>query len=165
MIFRSLALSLLALAFGLAAFAQTEAIAPEQFVAQAASSNMFEIESSQLALDRAPDGHIAAFAQQMIEDHSMAADRLATAAEADGITAPAEMTEAHQAKLDALAASEGAAFEAAYITAQAAAHQEAIALFTAFAATDQDSALHTFATETLPVLQQHERGVSELAAH
>lgn len=50
MALRSLSLSALAAGFALTAFAQTATIDPAQFVAQAASSNLFEIQSSQMAL-------------------------------------------------------------------------------------------------------------------
>ena len=43
------------------------------FVAQAAFGNMFEIESSKLALERSKAGPVKAFAQRMVDDHSAAA--------------------------------------------------------------------------------------------
>lgn len=125
---------------------------------------MFEIESSRVALQKVPQGPVADFAQQMIDDHTAAGEKMMAAAQQDGVTPPAAMTEAHQSKLDQLAALDAQAFESAYITAQAAAHQEAVALFTAYSTEGQDGALRTFAAETLPTLQEHEREISELAA-
>ncbi|PSJ56227.1 DUF4142 domain-containing protein [Pseudaminobacter soli (ex Li et al. 2025)] len=48
----------------------------QDFVTDAATSDMFEIESSELALERS-DAATKAFAQQMIKDHAWAASSLA----------------------------------------------------------------------------------------
>lgn len=164
MFIRSLAVSAVAVVVSMSAFAQSDVIASSQFVALATSSGQFMVEASRLALERSQKGPLAEFAQHMIEDHTKAAEHLAAAASAEGMTPPAEMTEAHRAKLEALDATDRRVFEAAYVTAQAAAHQEAVALFTAFVATGQVNALTAFAQETLLVLREHERGISELAA-
>jgi hypothetical protein len=43
------------------------------FVAQVAFGNMFEVESSKLALERSKGAPVTAFAQRMVDDHSAAA--------------------------------------------------------------------------------------------
>jgi putative membrane protein len=140
------------LAFGQAAADMTD---PQVFAERAASSNMFEIESSQLALERATKRPVQEFAQHMIEDHTLAGDKMKAAAEADGVTPPAAMAEKEQAQLAELEAAEGEAFDEAYVAAQVAAHDEAVALFETFSE-QGDGALRDFAAETLPTLQQHQ---------
>lgn len=145
---------------------------PQTFAEQAASSNAFEVESSNLALQSVTVGETAEsnqplidFARGIINDHEAAGERLQLAARQDGITIPAQIDAQHTEKLDALkTASTGEAFPAAYLEAQIAAHQDAVALFTAFSTQGPQGALKTFATETLPVLQQHQRHAQELAA-
>jgi putative membrane protein len=136
---------------------------PQAFAEMAGSSNMFEIESSQLALERAGDEEVRAFAEKMVQDHTMAGEEMKAAAEADGVTPPTEMLEKEQTQLDQLQASEGAAFDEAYLAAQATAHEEAVALFEAFSTQGEEGALRDFAAETLPTLQEHKAQVDELA--
>ena len=147
------------LAFAQAAPSVTE---PKAFAEIAASSNMFEIESSQLALERASEENVRAFAEHMIEDHTAAGEKMEAAAEKDGLTPPATMAEKEQAQFDQLQSAEGEAFNQAYLAAQVAAHDEAVALFETFSTESEESALREFAAETLPTLQEHQTAVHEL---
>jgi putative membrane protein len=143
-----------------AAMAVTE---PQAFAEAAASSNMFEIESSKLALERATADDVRAFAQQMIDDHTAAGEKMKAAAESDGLTPPTAMKEKEQADLAQIQSAEGDAFDQAYVTAQVAAHDQAVALFESFSNQGSDSALREFAAATLPTLQEHQSAVRELA--
>ena len=73
------------------------------------------------------------------------------------------MAEKEQAQLEQLQSAEGEAFDQAYLTAQVAAHDEAVALFETFSTEGEESALRAFAAETLPTLQEHQAAVHELA--
>lgn len=149
--------------------AQSEMAAPvvdaQQFADTAASSNMFEIESSRLALERSQNDEITAFAELMIADHTAAGEEMAAAAEEDGVTPVAEMMEKHQTVLDDLAAAEDVQFDEAYIDAQAAAHDEAVALFEGYSTDGEEGALKAFAGETLPILVQHHAHITGLATN
>jgi putative membrane protein len=136
---------------------------PAAFAAVAGSSNMFEIESSEIALDKATNDAVRQFAQQMVDDHTAAGEKMKAAAEADGVTPPAGLAEKEQAELEKLQAAEGADFDAAYVLAQVAAHDEAVALFQSFSENGQESALRGFAAETLPTLEEHRSMVDDLA--
>lgn len=107
---------------------------------------------------------VKAFAEQMVTDHTKAAQDLTPAAEQEGLTPPAELDAKHQEMLDGVAAAEGEAFDAAYVKAQVSAHDEAVALFEGYSTGGPDGALKDFATATLPVLQQHQQHIKELAA-
>lgn len=128
---------------------------PQEFADMAGSSNMFEIQSSELAVEMSQNQEVIAFAEQMIADHGMAAEAMMAAAETDGVTPPTAMNEHHQMMYDDLAAADEAAFDQAYIDAQVMVHQEAVALFQGFSAEGEDSALKDFAAETLPTLEMH----------
>ena len=136
---------------------------PQQFADMAASSNMLEIETSRLALEKSSSDEVKAFAQHMIDDHGKAGEDMKAAAQSDGITPAEALQPAHQAKLDELSGLEGEAFDQAYITAQVAAHDEAVALFQGFSANGEDSALKAFAANTLPTLQQHREEIGAIA--
>ena len=133
------------------------------FATIAASSNDLEILASQLALDTLHDGKTRAFAQQMIADHTAAAEKMTAAAKADGVDVAFSMLDQHQAMYQTLKSADPAAFEETFIAMQRDAHDEAVALFQAYAAGGQDGALRDFATATLPVLQHHEAEAQSLA--
>ena len=53
-----------------AATAQASTISARDFVHKASIANQFEIESSQLALDKAQSSEVKSFAQRMVDDHT-----------------------------------------------------------------------------------------------
>ncbi len=128
----------------------------EEFAAMASSGNMFEIQSSELAVNQAEAQEVKDFAQHMIEDHTAAGERFMQVLEEAGVAAPPmELAEHHQMMLDQLTPLQGAEFDTQYVTAQVAAHEEAVALYTAYSQNGDNEALQAFATETLPTLQEH----------
>lgn len=150
-----------ALCVTLPAFAMAQEVSPEDFVGKAARSNLFEIQSSEQALDHAQGSEVREFAETMIADHTKAGDALKQAA--GSIEVPTEMSAEQAAKVETLKGMRGGDFDATYIDMQTAAHAEAVALFTAFAASAADGLLKQFAVETLPTLQQHQNAVKQLA--
>ena len=150
-------------ASGAATTAPMQITDPQQFADMAGSSNMFEIESSRVALEKASSEEVKSFAQHMIDDHGKAGEDMKAAAQDDGITPAPGLQPAHQAKLDELSALEGEAFDTAYIAAQVAAHDEAVALFEGFSTQGEDSALKAFAANTLPTLHQHREEIGAMA--
>ena len=83
-----------------------EPVPLQEFADKAASSNLFEIQSSELAVERSSDGEIVEFAQQMIVDHTAAGDEMMAAAQQDGITPTTTLAPDHQTILDRLEAAE-----------------------------------------------------------
>ncbi|ESX21240.1 DUF4142 domain-containing protein [Mesorhizobium sp. M1148] len=70
---------LAAIAIGLispGAMAQTATTSPQEFVKAAASSDMFEIQSSELALRKSKTSRVKEFARMMIKDHTTSSKRL-----------------------------------------------------------------------------------------
>lgn len=141
-----------------------------EFRRLALASDAFEIEASRLALQRSRNPAVRRFAQAMMRDHA------ASAAAMGGVTAPAPagplgalvagpaaapataapgLDARHAAMLKQLASLKGRAFDRAYARMQLAAHQEAVALYTAFAQGGPDPSLRGIAAETLPTLQHH----------
>ena len=80
----------------------------EDFVLEAASGDMFEIESSKLAAERA-QGNVKAFADQMLADHQKTSDELKQMVTSGKVqaTLPTSMTEEHQETLEETAGSSG----------------------------------------------------------
>lgn len=143
-----------------------QALSAEEFVAMAGSSNRLEIESSQLALDRGVTGDVAEFAQQMVADHTKAGETMKEAVSEAGMTPPAgqpDYVEKHAQMLEQLSGAEGDAFTQAYVDMQKMAHEEAVALFSAYAENGEQPALKQFAADTLPTLESHLEHVNMMA--
>jgi putative membrane protein len=90
----------------------------------------------------------------MIRDHTAATRRMATVVRRSGVAMPPPaLIPRHQQMLASLTAAPD--FDAAYMGAQIAAHQESVALFTAYSNGGDNPRLVEFASSTLPALQMH----------
>ncbi len=129
----------------------------QDFVTIAAQSDMLEIESSKLALQKSDSAKTKTFAQKMIDDHT------ATSTELKGLVSsgkvqvkvPSALDKAHQAKLDKLAKLQGKDFTKQYDDMQVSAHKDAVSLFDRYAKDGDNADLKAFAGKTLPHLQEH----------
>lgn len=147
---------------GSMAWAQTQKMTAQDFAATAASSDMFEIQSSEVALQKSQDASVKEFAQMMINDHTTASKGLKAAAQQDGVDVPTEMTEKHAAQLKTLSDTPAESFDASYIDAQVAGHQEALTLMTSYAEGGDSAALKSHAQKTAPIIQTHLEHVQNL---
>ncbi len=128
----------------------------DEFVPMAVSSNMFEIESSRLALEKSQSDEVKRFAQHMIDDHTKATAELKAALAAGPKTAmPERLDPKHERMLEELRAASGTQFNALYIQQQAAAHEESIGLFQGYAENGETGPVKDFAAKTLPTLEMH----------
>jgi putative membrane protein len=157
----SLALSLVALpAMAQTTPGQDRAVKAEMsdgklFALTAASSDMFEIESSKAALEKADRADVKAFAEHMIHEHGMTSAKLKAAADADG-TGPISAPDSKHAQLIKTAQqAKGGDFDLIYAKMQVMAHEQAIALFEDYSENGTSSNLKAFAAESLPALKQH----------
>ncbi len=151
-----------------AAFAQSAAektgvnslvgIAPTtlDFVNEAASSDMFEIEASKLALQRG-DKQTKAFAQQMVDDHQKTTVQLkdlVTSGKANA-TLPPDMTSNQKKMLARLQKLNGKEFIQRYDSDQRSAHASAVDLFKRYGEKGDNPALKAWAANTRPTLEHH----------
>ncbi len=136
---------------------------PSMFTALAASGNLFELESSRNALERVQSQEVHDFARMMVEDHHHSLERLQQAAAQEGWEMPAEMSEIDRQKFEMLGGQNADNFEAQYVQAQIEAHNEAVSLYQSYVADGPEGPLRTYAQETLPVLEQHQQRITEIA--
>ena len=134
----------------------------EQFVTQAASSGMFEVQSSQLAKEKQAPAPTLEFAQEMIRDHTKANNELKQIAAQRNIKVPGQMLPRHQQMVDELKSLSGHQFSTRYMTMQNQAHTEAIDLFTRASNQLEDQDLRNFAVRTLPTLKEHRQDAQKL---
>jgi putative membrane protein len=137
-----------------------------QYVEAMANGNMFEIESSQLALQKSRNARVRRFAQHMIDEHTRMSTELSTAVRSTGpnLTVPTAMDQRHQAGLQDLQnARAGRDFDRMYMTAQVNAHNEALVVNQNYAQVGDDPALKQLATNTIPTIQEHLDQAQQLA--
>lgn len=127
-----------------------------KFAMTAAMSDLFEIEASRLALERAASDHVKQMAQQLIDDHTRTSGELSQLAQTKGLTPPASLDSKHAAMLTRLRGMSGAEFEREYVrVAGVKAHEDAVKLFRDEERKGRDADMRAFATRTLPALEAH----------
>ncbi|UUR07050.1 DUF4142 domain-containing protein [Sphingomonas glaciei] len=131
---------------------ETPRVAPA-FIAMAASTDLFEIESSRLALQRSRDPMNRMHAELMIRDHTNTSAQLRAAAASAGFGVPTQMRPMHRDMLDALARS--ATFDATYRAQQVTSHRQALALMERYARRGDVPQLRGVAAATAPVVRGH----------
>jgi putative membrane protein len=128
----------------------------QDFVTKAAQSDMFEIQSSKLALSSA-DAPTKDFAQKMIDDHTKTTAELKGAVgkgEAQA-TLPADMSSSQQSMLAKLRDLHGTDFDWQYHSDQVSVHKDAVSLFQRYGKGGADAQLKTWAASTAPTLEHH----------
>jgi putative membrane protein len=139
----------------------------QDYLNQVASSDMFEIASSQLALERSSNAEVQAFARKMVADHQQASQRVNQALSTGGsnnLRPPGEMLAEHQRMIERLRNAErGAAFDRMYLQMQVRGHEQALALHRSYGNTGDNVALQVVAKEMTPVVEQHLAEVRRLA--
>ncbi|MBB5709890.1 DUF4142 domain-containing protein [Sphingomonas xinjiangensis] len=127
-----------------------------QFVPMAASSDMYEIESSRLALERSQSPAIKQFAQMMIDHHTMTTQQVTQAAQASGMTPPPPaLLPPHRTLLDKLQPAQGRDFDRMYLDQQRTAHRQALALHQTYSRRGDKEPLRQAAAGAVPIVQQH----------
>jgi putative membrane protein len=124
------------------------------FVSEAAISDMFEIQSSKMASAKLA-GPEKDFADQMIKDHTKTTSELTSAATADNIPIPSAVDSSHQKMLDKLSGLDGERFRRLYFSDQVSAHKDAVSLFGRYGKSGDNAKLKSWASQTLPALQHH----------
>lgn len=128
----------------------------EDFVLEASASDMFEIESSKLALQKGDDP-VKTFAQQMISDHEKTSAELKALIDGGKVkgTPVSTLTDDDKKSIDNLGKLEAADFNEEYIDEQVDAHEDAVDLFKRYSEEGDNPELKAWAGKTLPALQHH----------
>jgi putative membrane protein len=128
----------------------------EDFVKEVSMSDIFEIESSKLALQKG-NAATKAFAQQMIDAHEKTTAELKGLIDGGKVTAPAAtgMSDAQKKSFDELKDLSGKEFDDAYQDDQEDAHEDAVDVFKRYASEGDNADLKAWAAKTLPALEHH----------
>jgi putative membrane protein len=126
------------------------------YARMAAASDLFEIQSSQIALQVSQNPETRRFAQMLIDHHTRTTQTLMAAAASARMTMPPPMLDTRkQQMIEELRRTPAAQFDMVYLMQQVPAHQEALALHSTFAARGDNGALRAAATAAVPLVQQH----------
>jgi len=87
-------------------------------------ANMAEVELGKLAKERSASADVKKFAQMMIDDHTMAGDKLKAAASEHNVPVPSQLDDKHIQLRDKLAKLKGAEFDREYAAAMVDGHQD-----------------------------------------
>jgi len=127
----------------------------EGFATGAAVSDMYEITAGKIAQTKASSADVKAFASMLVDAHTKTAGELKPLAAAANVTLPAELDQRRKGLIDNLNAATAADFDKVYLNQQAAAHEEALTLFKAYADGGDNAGLKAFAAKTQPALRGH----------
>jgi putative membrane protein len=135
------------------------------FVKEAATSDMFEIQSSQLAQEL---GNAAekTFAATMIKDHQKTSDDLKSMITSGDVKAelPKGLDSSHQSEIDKLKSLKGSDFSSRYDSDQQSGHKDAVSLFERYAKGGDNPKLKDWADKTLPTLRHHLEMANDMTA-
>ena len=132
-------------------------IAPktEDFVKEAAMSDMLEIELAKIAQQKG-NAEEKKFAAMMVTDHTKTSTELKEMVPADLKSAlPAALDDVSQKKLGKLRDAKPDDFAGEYEPMQVSAHKEAVSLFERYANGGDNAKLKDWAGRTLPALKHH----------
>lgn len=135
------------------------------YVGLAGAGDMFEIESSRMALEKSQSDEVKAFAQMMIDQHTQSTAEVKAAAEAAGLTvADPMLNPTQQQMLDNLSALSGADFDSAYLGQQADAHQMALNLHRTYAESGDTQQLRDVAGKIVTAVEMHIAELQDLTS-
>jgi len=134
-----------------------------QYVAAAGASDQYEIQSSQLAMERTRDAGVREFAESMITDHTRSTQDVTEAARRDGLRpAPPMLMPAQRNMLRQLRMARGRQFDMLYISQQRTAHSQALTLHRNRSHMRPNSALSQAAATIVPVVEAHAEHVRHM---
>jgi putative membrane protein len=135
------------------------------FVKEVALSDMFEIQSSQIAQERG-NAQEKTFAATMIKDHEKTSSELKSMVSGDDLKAglPIALDNSHLSKIDKLKSLKGADFSSRYDSDQVSGHKDAVSLFERYAKGGDNPKLKEWADKTLPALRHHLEMAQDLQA-
>lgn len=126
------------------------------FVAKAGAGDLYEIQSSQIAVRRARDPRVRAFAQMLITHHRQTTRQVGAAARQAGLRPrPPALEPAQRRMLVELQRAPAGGFDRLFLSQQIPAHQEALGLHRNYARSGGVATLRRAAAGAVPIVQSH----------
>jgi putative membrane protein len=137
--------------------------ADQTFVKKAAQGGMAEVELGKLATQKASSEDVKKFGQRMVDDHTKANDQLKQIAGDKGVTLPTDLNSKDQAMKDRLSKLDGEKFDQAYMKNMVRDHTKDVSEFRKESTSGKDNDLKSFASQTLPTLEDHLKEAKSIA--
>ncbi len=127
------------------------------FVAEAANSDMYEVEAAKIAEDRSRNPEVKEFAAKMIAAHTETSDELKSILREIGsdVAPPAHLDDRRQGLIDDLRGAKDSDFDGRYVSQQVDVHREALLLMQGYTQRGDVPEVKKFAAKTAPVVQSH----------
>lgn len=128
----------------------------EDFVREAASGGMMEVELGRYAEQNAQNPRVRNFGAMMARDHQKANEELKSIASSKNITVPAQMEDNHRNTVEELKQKTGSEFDSSYMDEMVDDHESDVDKFRRQAENGKDPEVKAFAARTLEVLLIHQ---------
>jgi putative membrane protein len=135
-----------------------------KFIESAYQDNLAEVELGKLASERGASDSVKKFGQRMVDDHGKANEELAKLAHDKGVSTPSGLDGRHQKLRDRLAKLSSSDFDRAYAGEMLKGHRKDVKEFQRAADRGKDPDVKTYASKTLPVLQEHLKQAEDMHA-
>lgn len=137
--------------------ATAAAVPTGTYIAQAANSDLYEIQAGELASKNGQSQQVKDFGRMMVTDHTRSSQEMKMLVDQGdfAVPVPTRLDAEHQAMLDRLKQASGEAFDREYMAQQMTAHRKALALHQGYAQNGDDAGLKAFAAKVTPVVQKH----------
>jgi len=135
----------------------------KEFMKSVAETDMLEAHFGQMAQDQASRQDVKDYGQMLVTDHTANYNDLNTLATKAGIDIPKAINATDNKTIARFASLKGAAFDHRFLAEMIQGHEKAIAEFKREEAHGEDADVKTFATNTLPKLQEHLDKAKDLA--
>jgi len=142
--------------------ASTLSDSDKDFATKAAQGNIAEISEGAAAAQKGTSPEVKAFGNRMVTDHGKALDELKQLAKTKGIAIPTEGNAEQKAMADKLAKLSGKDFDKQYATDMVEDHAKDAEEFEKATKNVKDPDLQTWASKTLPVIQDHLKMAKEM---
>jgi putative membrane protein len=131
---------------------------PEQamgYVMKAGASDLYEIQSSQIALRKSRNQQVRNLATMLISHHRMTTRDVTAAARRERLRPMPPMLEPHQRAMIAVLNRTSRGFDRAFLDQQRTAHDQALQLHMNYSARGDAPALRAAAATAVPIIQRH----------
>lgn len=134
----------------------------EDFIKEAASGGLMEVELGRYAQQNAQNPRVRNFGAMMVRDHSQANEELKAILTQKNLTVPAAMEDNHRNKMNDIQKKTGADFDKEYMGEMVDDHEKDVDRFKRYAENGNDPELKAFAAKTLPILLMHQDSAKKI---
>ena len=137
----------------------------QPYLFAAGQSDVFEISSAWVALQRSGNPEVRDFAQRMIEDHTITTNAALAAAKEAGVVPPPPVLDADKRQMiTALLSVPAAQFDRTYLDQQVPSHEAALAIVSGYARSGDEAAIRQAAATAEPIVARHLMHAREMRA-